>query len=86
MDWWNIAATSKENALWTSQMLNVVYSGWATSTLKSPAAVEALFEGSNNSYLSNTATQWSLTAAPADHYTYEAGYAAAKASNWYYQN
>ena len=56
--WWEITKTKN---LWTSSMLNVVYSGWETAgALTSKALVKAQYNNYNSSTLRFTAVQWGL--------------------------
>lgn len=60
-DWW---AINKTDNLWTSYMLNVVYSGWNTAgSLTSRDLVKAEYNKYNLSTLKYTATVWGRDAA-----------------------
>ncbi len=64
--WWSC---EKVNG-WTSPYLMVVYSGWETSTITSPAGVRELFAKSNDSFLKLNANAWEIKYTPDDQYSF----------------
>lgn len=64
--WWSCEKTGG----WTSPYLQVVYGGWSTSTINSPAGVRALFANSNTSFLKLNAEAWGMKYTAEDQYAF----------------